>query len=81
MDNLNFLLGDKSESIKFLPDIDEPGTIIKDSRRRFNEREKIALIEEDGQASNRSKIDVAGTHYESSSASEIAQMILPLKGL
>lgn len=81
MDNLNFLLGDKSETLSFLPSLNEPSKMTKDARRKFNEREKIALIEEDGQASNRSKIDVQGTHYESSSASEIAQMILPLKGL
>lgn len=79
--NLNFLLGDKNEELSFLPNLEESSSITKDSRRHFNEREKIALIEEDGQASNRAKIDVAGTHYEDSSANEIAQMILPLKGL
>lgn len=81
MDELNFLLGDKNESLRFLPELDEPQTMTKDARRHFNEREKISLIEEDGQASNRGKIDVAGTHYEDSSVNEIAQMILPLKGL
>lgn len=81
MDNLNFLLGDKGETLSFLPELDGSTSITKDARRHFNEREKIALIEEDGQASNRIKIDVAGTHYEDSSVSEIAQMILPLKGL
>lgn len=80
MDNLNYLLGDKNEELNFLPDLDD-SKITKDARRHFNEREKVALIEEDGQASNRVKIDVTGTHYEDSSVSEIAQMILPLKGL
>ena len=81
MDNLNFLLGDKNEDLRFLPVLEESEAITKNARRNFNEREKIALIEEDGAASNRTKIDVAGTHYEDSSASEIAQMIMPLKGL
>lgn len=81
MDELNFLLGNKNESLKFLPALDSESVMTKDARRQFNEREKNMLIEEGGRASNKNKINVSGTHYEDSSASEIAQMILPLKGL
>lgn len=81
MSEFGHVLGDKGEVLGFLPDLEESEGIVKDARRHFNPLEKQALIEEDGEASNRGKIDVAGTHYEHSSASEIAQMIMPLKGL
>lgn len=81
MSDFRHVLGNKEEILEFLPDLEEAEGIVKDARRNFNPLEKQALIEEDGQASNRQKIDVAGTHYEHSSASEIAQMIMPLKGL
>lgn len=81
MENLNFLLGDKGEELQFLPTLDDAEGITKDSRRHFNEREKSDLIEESGKATNHNKINVQGTHYEDSSVSEIAQMIMPLKGL
>lgn len=80
MEDLKHLLGTKEEKLNFLPSFND-GPMEKNARRHFNEREKIALIEEPGQASNRSRIDVAGTHYEDSSVAEIAQMIMPLKGL
>lgn len=81
MDNLNFLLGDKNESLRFLPALDEAEPIQKDARRHFTEREKGDLIDEGGQATNRIKIDVTGTHYEDQSVADIARQILPLKGL
>lgn len=81
MSDFQYILGFKDEEINFLPALEEAEGIKKDARKSFNPLEKQALIEEDGSASNRSKIDVAGTHYEHSTASEIAQMIMPLKGL
>lgn len=53
----------------------------KEARRDFSEREKMALIDEDGEAHNAHKVDVKGTHYETQTPSEIAMMIMPLKGL
>lgn len=81
MSEFDHVLGSKGEEITFLPSLDEPAGISKEARRDFNSFEKQSLIDEDGQASNRVKIDVKGTHYETSSTSEIAQMIMPLKGL
>lgn len=78
--NLSHIIGTKDEEVRFLPDL-SPKTIEKDSRRHFTEREKWALIEEDGQAVNATKIDVAGTHYENQTPAEIAMTIMPLKGL
>lgn len=80
LDALSHLLGTKDEEITFLPDLSHEG-LNKVARRHFTEREKIALIEEDGAASNAHKVDVKGTHYENQSASEIAMMILPMLGL
>lgn len=81
MSDFQYLLGFKEEAVNFLPNLNESEGIKKDARRNFNSLEKQSLIDEGGVASNRSKIDVAGTHYENSSAAEIAQMIMPLKGL
>ena len=79
-DELNHLIGVKNEKIELVPSFDSG--FEKDSRRRLSEREKANLIDEDGLASNFSeKADIAGTHYQNNSASEIAQMIMPLKGL
>lgn len=78
--DLGHVLGSKDETVRFLPDLSRK-TIQKDARKDYSEMEKHALIEEDGQASNRSKVDVKGTHYESQSAAEIAMSIMPLKGL
>ena len=77
---LSHLIGSKDEEVRFLPDLSKK-PIDKESRRDFSEREKWALIEEEGEAHNAAKIDVKGTHYESQSANEIAMMIMPLKGL
>lgn len=81
MSDIFHVLGNKNEKITFLPELNETQGIVKDARKSFNPLEKQALIDENGSASNRSKIDVAGTHYENSSVAEIAQMIMPLKGL
>ena len=78
--DLSHIIGSKDEDVRFLPDLSKK-SIDKESRRNFTEREKWALIEEDGEAHNAAKIDVAGTHYENQSANEIAMMIMPLKGL
>ena len=78
--DLSHLIGSKDEDVRFLPDLSKK-SIEKDSRRDFSEREKLALIEEDGEAHNAHKVDVKGTHYENQTAAEIALMILPLKGL
>lgn len=80
-DGLSHIIGSKDEAVRFLPDLSKPRNIEKDARRDFSEREKYALIEEDGAASNAHKIDTKGTHYETQSASEIAMMIMPMKGL
>lgn len=76
---LAHILGSKDESLRMLPDLSSG--ISKDSRRHYNELEKISLIEEDGEASNKHKMDIKGTHYETQSAAEIAMQIMPLKGL
>jgi DNA polymerase elongation subunit (family B) len=78
-DALSHLIGSKDEDVRFLPTLHTG--IEKDARRQFSEREKYALIEEDGEASNAHKVDVKGTHYESQDASEIALTMLPLMGL
>lgn len=79
---LDHLLGAKDEEIRMLPDLaPKRAALSKAARRRFDEREKLALIEEPGEASNADRIDVAGTHYETQSASEIAMSILPMLGL
>lgn len=80
MSDFQYLLGVKNDKINFLPSLEEEG-IQKNARREFNSLEKQSLIDESGNATNHHKIDVAGTHYEDSTASEIAQMIMPLKGL
>lgn len=81
MSDFQHLLGVKNDEISFLPALEESEGIKKDARRNFNALEKQSLIDESGSATNHHKIDVAGTHYEDSTASEIAQMIMPLKGL
>jgi hypothetical protein len=79
---LSHIIGSKDEDVRFLPDLSQDSAqISKESRRNFSEREKWALIEEDGEAHNAMKIDVKGTHYENQSADEIAMLIMPLKGL
>lgn len=75
-DGLSHLIGAKDEAVRFLPDL---SPMEKDARRNFSEREKYALIEEDGAASNAHKIDTKGTHYEDQSASDI-YLLMP-KGL
>ena len=77
--SLSHIIGSKNEDIHFLPDLSNK--ITKETRRDFSEREKWALIEEDGEAHNARKIDVKGTHYENQTADEIAMLIMPLKGL
>lgn len=77
---LSHLIGIKDEDVHFLPDLSSK-PVGKHARRDFSEREKYALIEEDGEAHNVHKLDTTGTHYEDQSAAEIARMILPLKGL
>lgn len=81
--DLSHLIGTKDEDVHFLPDLSptSEGGIEKDARRHFTEREKNALIDEDGEAHNAHKMDTAGTHYENQSAADIAMMIMPLKGL
>lgn len=79
-DPLAHLIGSKDERLRFLPDLHK-SAISKEARRRFNEREKLALIEEEGAASNAHRIDVRNTHYESQSAQDIALLMMPLKGL
>jgi hypothetical protein len=78
--SIDHIIGCKDEELRALPDLTNL-SIVKDARRRFTEREKLALIEEDGEASNTHRIDVKGTHYESQTPAEIAMSILPLKGL
>lgn len=81
---LSHLLGAADEQLSFFPTLPSPedsASISKESRRNLSEREKRALIEEDGEARNKKKMDIKGTHYETSTASEIAMMILPMKGL
>lgn len=78
-DGLSHLIGSKDEDVHFLPDLSNK-SIDKESRRNFSEREKWALIEEDGEAHNAHKVDVKGTHYENQTADEIAMLIMPLKG-
>jgi len=81
-DELSHLIGTKNEKITLVPSFDNG--FEKDSRRRMSEREKANLIDENIGviASNfGSKSDITGTHYEKNTASEIAQMIMPLKGL
>lgn len=73
------VLGFASEEVRSLPEF--PDGLTKEARRHFSEAEKLALIEEPGEASNKRKLRIKGTHYESNSTSEIAQMIMPLKGL
>lgn len=77
--SLAHVIGSKTEDLHFLPDL--KGGFQKDSRRNFSEREKWALIEEDGNATNAQKIDVKGTHYENQTPAEIAMSIMPLLGL
>jgi hypothetical protein len=73
-DSLSHLIGSKDETVRFLPDL-SPQAIVKDARRNFSEREKYALIEEDGAATNAHKIDVKGTHYEDQSINDIYMMM------
>lgn len=73
------VLGFASEEVRSLPEF--PEGLTKESRRNFSEAEKLALIEEPGSASNKHRLRIKGTHYEDNSSSEIAQMIMPLKGL
>lgn len=73
------VLGFASEEVRSLPEF--PDGLTKEARRNFSEAEKLALIEEPGEASNKRKLRIKGTHYETNSTSEIAQMIMPLKGL
>lgn len=74
------VLGFASEEVRSLPEFPAEG-LTKEARRNFSEAEKLALIEEPGDASNKRKLRIKGTHYENNSTSEIAQMIMPLKGL
>jgi len=79
---LSHLIGTKNEKITLVPSFDNG--FEKDSRRRMSEREKSSLIEENmGTIAHNfaGKSDITGTHYEKNTASEIAQMIMPLKGL
>ena len=76
---LSHLIGSKDETVRFLPDL-SPQRIEKDARRSFSEREKYALIEEDGDASNAHKIDVKGTHYEDQSVTDI-YLMMPIRGI
>jgi hypothetical protein len=78
-DSLSHLIGSKDEELRLLPDLSNG--FEKDARRNFSEMEKMALIEEDGAATNTKKLDIKGTHYENQSASEIALTILPMLGL
>lgn len=80
---LSHLLGAADEQLDFFPALSSPENLVisKEARRDFSEREKRALIEEDGEAVNKKKLNIKGTHYENSSVAEIAQMILPMKGL
>lgn len=75
------VLGFASEDIRSLPEFEVEGGLTKEARKNFSEREKLALIDEPGEASNKHRLRIKGTHYESNSTSEIAQMIMPLKGL
>lgn len=79
-DSLSHLIGSKGDPVCFLPDLSHEA-LQREARRNFSEMEKLSLIEEDGEASNTTKIDVKGTHYENQSADEIAMNILPLLGL
>lgn len=76
-DNCGTVLDETNSTLNLGPS----GHTGKTARRDFSEREKYALIEEDGEARNVHKLDTTGTHYEDQSAAEIARMILPLKGL
>jgi len=76
---LSHLIGDKDEDVSFLPAI--VNGFQKDARRHFTEREKLALIEENGEAANVHRLNIKGTHYENQTAAEIAMSIMPLKGL
>ena len=82
LNDINHLIGFKNEELRILPNFNEGFT--KDSKRRLNKLEQRDLIEENWgvTASNFSKRgDISGTHYENHSTSEIAMMIMPLKGL
>lgn len=73
------VIGDRDTPSSFLPKF--ASGMSKTARKRFSPLEKQALIDEPGTASNLEKIDIRNTHYEKQSASEIALLILPLKGL
>lgn len=73
------VLGFAAEEVRSLPEF--PEGLTKEARRNFSEAEKLALIDEPGDASNKRKLRIKGTHYENNSVGEIAQMIMPLKGL
>ena len=83
LEDINHLIGSKNEEIRILPNYNEGFS--KDARRsRLNGLQKRALIEESWgtTASNFvEKGDISNTHYEKHNKSEIAMMIMPLKGL
>lgn len=63
------ILGDRHEEFSMLPDLaGRKFTRIEASKvaRRTDwlEHEKRALIDEDGEARNKDRLDIKGTHYE-----------------
>lgn len=79
IDQIGHVIGSRHDDLCLLPDLDAPAFHM--ARRALSELEKASLIDERGQASNKAKLDLQGTHYEKYDPSEIAMMILPLKGL
>lgn len=73
---LSHLIGAKDEAISFLPAL----PAVKEARRDFSYSEKSALIEEapDRRARNQGKLDLAGTHYVSSTPEELDDLTNPL---
>lgn len=74
--DLSHLIGSKDERFSFLPAL----PTVKEARRDYSFSEKSALIEEnpDKRARNQGKLDLAGTHYISSTPEELDDLTNPL---
>ena len=71
MDQFRHVIGSASETISMLPKL----PVSKIARRHLTDIERQALVEEEGEASNKHKLDLAGTMYEDFSADDIARMM------
>ena len=64
-DGLKHILGDRDQEFEFLPQLPKRLTASeKEARRVWDDHEKRALINEKGNAKNKSKLNLEGTHYQ-----------------